>query len=301
MRRVLVSAVVALAVLVEGTGSGMAVSGKGPLRMLVDAERAFAHRASVATTREAFAENLGPDAIVFRPVAINHHVWAASNPEWGKKGLLTWDPSFGRTSTSGDFGYTLGPSQFRTSRDLKSEPVYWGYFVSVWSREGGKPWRVQIDMGTSTPKLDRPVARFEPIPSMERLPVPELADWRAGLEKLKRAEADFAATAARNGQKAAYLESLAESGRVHRDGHFPMVGREDGTSLLDSSRTSVTWTVQEAKVASSADLGYAYGTGEARLTDGAVTKFVFLRIWEPDSRRVWRIVVDVEAPIPVEK
>lgn len=301
MRRVMVVVLATLAILVEGTGSGLAVSGKGPLRTLVDAERAFAQRASAASTREAFAENLGQDAVVFRPGATNHHEWAKAHPEWGTKGLLTWDPSFGRTSTSGDLGYTTGPAQFRATRDLKAEPVYWGYFVSVWSREGGGPWRVQVDMGTSTPKPDHPVARFEPIPSMERLPVPALADRRAGLEKLRRAEESLGAAVAAKGLKTAYLEALAESGRVHRDEHEPMVGREPGVSLLDSRRTAVTWNVTEAKVASSADLGYAYGTGEARLADGSVEKFAFLRIWEPDSKQVWKIVLDIENPIPVEK
>ncbi|MBK6314892.1 MAG: nuclear transport factor 2 family protein [Blastocatellia bacterium] len=301
MRRALVVVLAALAVLFEGTGSGLAVSGKGPLRTLVDAERGFARRASDASTREAFAENLGPGAVVFRPGATNHHEWAKARPEWGTKGLLTWDPSFGRTSTSGDFGYTTGPAQFRTTRDLKAEPVYWGYFVSVWSREGGGPWRVLLDIGTSTPKPDQPVARFEPIPSMERLPVPALADRRAGLEKLIRAEEALGAAVVEKGITKAYLEALAESGRVHRDEHVPMIGREPGVSVLDSRRTAVTWKVVEAKVASSADLGYAYGTGEAKRSDGTVEKFSFLRIWEPDRKQVWRIVLDVENPIPEEK
>ncbi len=301
MRRALVVVLAAIAVLVEGAGSGMAVSGKGPLRTLVDAERAFAQRASAASTREAFAENLAPEAVVFRPGVTKHHEWAKSHPEWGTKGLLTWDPSFGRTSTSGDLGYTTGPAQYRTTRDIGAEPVYWGYFVSVWSREGGGPWRVQVDMGTSTPKPDHPIARFEPIPAMERLPVPELADRNAGLEKLKRAEAALSAAVASKGLKAAYTDALAESGRVHRDEHELAIGREPGVSLLDSRRTAVTWNVVEAKVASSADLGYAYGTGEAKLSDGTVEKFSFLRIWEPDGKKAWKIVLDIENPIPAEK
>lgn len=301
MRRALVVATVALSILVGGPGSGSAVTGKGPLRTLVDAERAFAQRAAESSTRDAFSENFSPDAVVFRPVAVKHHLWAKEHPEWGTKGLLTWDPSYGRTSTSGDFGFTTGPAEFRPTRDAKTEPVWWGYFVSVWSREGGGPWRVLLDTGTSTPKPDRPVVRFEPIPAMERFPVPALADRKAGLEKLKQAEASFAAVATEKGQQAAYLEALAESGRVHRDDHAPATGRQAGVSLLDARRTTVTWNVAETKVASSADLGYAYGSGEARLADGSVAKFAFLRIWEPDSKHVWRIVLDVETSIPVEK
>lgn len=301
MRRALVVVLAALAVLVEGTGSGMAVSGKGPLRMLVDSERAFAAHASAASTREAFAANFHSDAIVFRPGPTNHHEWARAHPEWGLKGLLTWDPSFGSASANGDLGYTTGPSQFRQLRDLKTEPVYWGYFVSVWAREGGGPWRVMIDVGTSTPKPDQPVARFEPVPAMEKIPAPRAGDRRVGEEKLKQAEALFSSTATSKGIKAAYHETLAESGRVHRDERNPGVGRDAGVAVLDANRTAITWNVLGARASSSADLGYVYGTGEARSADGSVTKFAFLRIWETDSKRVWRIVLDVENPIPEEK
>lgn len=303
MRRVIAGFVGLVLLMVAGGRSGLAGNEKGPLVSLVEAERAFAQRATVVTTREAFAENLGPDAVVFRPMAVNHHFWAKDNPEWGTKGLLVWDPAFARAAASGDFGYTTGPAEFRTTRDSKSATVWWGYFVSVWTREGGGPWRVAIDTGTTVPKPEGASARFEPNLSMERPPSPESPGGKKpGLDALLKAESAFAGVASQKGVPAAYRETLAESGRIHRDDHAPAIGQAAGVAVLDAQRTSVDWSVVGTDVARSLDLGYAYGTGEARHIDGSIAKFAFLRIWERDFvKGGWKIVLDVETALPVAK
>jgi len=272
---------------------------RGPLRTLVEAEPAFARKALETDTRTAFVENFASDAVFFRPAAVRFHEWVVANPTWGQRGLLTWDPAFGRTSSSGDMGYTTGPAEFRSERDPKSEAAWWGYFVSVWERDKTGRWRVVLDLGTETPRPPAPIARFEPVAAMERYPAPALADSKAGLVKLTEAEAAFARAVSERGQKAAYLEFLLPSGRVHRDGRMPDVGREQGVQALDANRKSATWTVESVRVARSADLGYTYGTVKAVMSDGTDLSFAFVRIWERDgSKSPWRIALDIESPIP---
>src|SRR5207253_1174139 len=120
----------------------------------------FAKMATDTTVRDAFVANFAADSILMRPGPVDAQRWFASNPQWGVKGLLTWDPSFAGVSAAGDIGYTAGPWQFRPAHDLSTKPAAYGYFSTVWiaTPDG---WKVKFDHGVGTPEAATRIAPFD--------------------------------------------------------------------------------------------------------------------------------------------
>ena len=64
---------------------------------------------------------------------------------------LTWTPTGGDVSSSGDLGYTYGTFEFR-SNDKDGKPrVEHGKYTSIWKVEKDGSWKVVLDMGNASP------------------------------------------------------------------------------------------------------------------------------------------------------
>src|SRR5207248_506066 len=83
---------------------------------LVAAEVAFARRAATRNTRDAFVENLAPDAVLFDPLPVNGHDLYAARPV--TKAKLVWTPAYAAIAASGNFGVTSGPWEYTPTGDL---------------------------------------------------------------------------------------------------------------------------------------------------------------------------------------
>jgi len=64
---------------------------------------------------------------------------------------LTWTPTGGNVSSSGDLGYTYGTFEFR-SNDKDDKPrVEHGKYTSIWKLQKDGSWKVVLDMGNASP------------------------------------------------------------------------------------------------------------------------------------------------------
>jgi len=64
---------------------------------------------------------------------------------------LTWTPTGGDVSSSGDLGYTYGTFEFR-SNDKDGKPrVEHGKYTSIWKLQKDGSWKVVLDMGNASP------------------------------------------------------------------------------------------------------------------------------------------------------
>jgi ketosteroid isomerase-like protein len=64
---------------------------------------------------------------------------------------LTWTPTGGNVSSSGDLGYTYGTFEFR-SNDKDGKPrVEHGKYTSIWKLQKDGSWKVVLDMGNASP------------------------------------------------------------------------------------------------------------------------------------------------------
>lgn len=68
-----------------------------------------------------------------------------------KNNRLTWTPTGGDVSSSGDLGYTYGTFEFR-SNDKDGKPrVEHGKYTSIWKLQKDASWKVVLDMGNASP------------------------------------------------------------------------------------------------------------------------------------------------------
>jgi ketosteroid isomerase-like protein len=258
---------------------------KSELTTLVETELAFARLSIAKGTREAFLANLNDDSVLFRPQAVPGKSWIEKSPPTTAQ--LSWEPAFADVAKTADLGYTTGPWELRrTSGDL---PSAFGHYVTVWKKQTDGVWKIAIDIGISHPKAPRP-ARVESVKlgSEVQRRRPEI-DIRRARERLLEAERRFPASTE------AQLKRFADNARVYRNDSFPFVGLPSIRRSLTNSKGTFTWSVIGAKIADSADFGYAYGRAEFKL-DGSskpTEKANYLRIWKLERNGEWKVVLDL--------
>jgi ketosteroid isomerase-like protein len=78
---------------------------------------------------------------------------------------------------------------------------------------------------------------------------------------------------------------------------FPIIGREKIMSSMNSQPGHISGTPIVAEIAVSGDLGYTYGLSELK-TDAETQANSYLRIWKKKPDGKWKVVLDLENPIP---
>ena len=210
------------------------------------------------TMREAFLAHLHPQSVMFNPGPVNGIELYTGRP--ARPVQLAWAPEVVDVAASGDFGYSTGPHQFR--RTPEGEVLRQGYFCSVWVRSASEPWKVLIDLGTSQPT---PVS----LDVMPRDPTPDGRDV-GRCEALRRRSQRPSASSrrrAKGDQVATYRALLARHARVYRDGGAPTEAVLPALDVIARRGKLARVTPEKTDVASSGDLGYAYGRLE--LADAA--------------------------------
>lgn len=113
----------------------------------------FSKRSIEVGNHQAFLEYASPDAVLLRD---------NSYPVVGKPALkklyseltdsnyrLTWKPSFGKVSKSGDLGYTYGIYLLEITEGEQKGQIRQGTYCSIWEKNAKGEWRFVLDTGTS--------------------------------------------------------------------------------------------------------------------------------------------------------
>jgi ketosteroid isomerase-like protein len=254
------------------------------LSALVEAERSFSRTAGERGVRDAFLEYFAADAIDFEPEpgpAIERiRTW----PDPKRPGKLSWGPVFADISRAGDMGYTTGPT---LSQDLGAEPrrpARHGYYFSVWRKQADGAWKVAIDAGITTPGEELPKTPLQTAaaPGYGNGKPEEAATARAALFELER-------------KPGVDAEHLAEETRLHRDGQFPVLGREAVRADLATRAGPTRAEPADVIVATSADLAYSYGSFSRGPADGAPTeRGYYVHVWKRAPDGAWQMVARIE-------
>jgi ketosteroid isomerase-like protein len=234
-----------------------------PLDELIGSENAFARLARERGTRPAFLDALDSNSVLFnanQPVN-GYQLWLG-RPD-GNEGLLAWFPAVAAVAASGELGYTIGPSYYKPHND--PEPVYFGYYFSVWRRDPAGRFKVLVDAGIPRPKPAGTdwmgeVQLHDGSPLAKRM-----TGTGGGTEAtLRDAEARLHQVA-KTRPKAAYRACLAPDAWVLRP-HTPVrKGRETALRWLAQSEVQgCHFTSRGSGVAAGGDLAYTYG--EVRAT-----------------------------------
>ncbi|HAF29732.1 MAG TPA: hypothetical protein DCG75_11860 [Bacteroidales bacterium] len=111
----------------------------------------FSNRSVEVGNHQAFLEFASPDVVLLKP---------NSYPVVGKPAMkqlyaeisdssyrLTWKPSFGRVSESGDLGYTFGIYLLEITLGEQKGQMEQGTYCSIWEKNAKGEWRFVLDTG----------------------------------------------------------------------------------------------------------------------------------------------------------
>jgi len=313
--------------------AGPAAAGSGAERdRLAETDRAFAALSRRQGMRAAFLAYLAADAVLFRPGPVPGREFVEARPSPAIE--LSWEPVFAAVAGSGDFGYTTGPYTVRGTgpdRPLREQ----GYYVTIWRKQPGGAWKVELDQGVTTPSLDAADAaalrdraaadadgaNLGGAPGGDgggagaaaasapaaAAPAPETAALPAGSPAAARdalldADRDFAGDAGAHGARPAYLARLAPDARLYRNGAAPAVGREAiGRALAAGPQRASSWKATTAAASAAGDLGYTYGNS-ALMAPLAINRIqrsaVYVRLWQRQRDSSYKIVLDLVKELP---
>lgn len=269
-------------------------------RSLVEAELAFARKASEQGNHAAFLSVLDDRGVLFRPGPVVGKAWLRKQEPDASK--LTWFPAFVHVSEAGDLGYSTGPYQWRA--DAESKQAAHGHFVSIWGRHGGA-WKLLVDMGSphAAPEAEEPV--FEPRNSKGAKQAQAAPPFSA--EALQSLEREFENAMSARGTLSAYKAYLAADARFYRPGAPPATELDAIWKALEKAKGTASWTHLGSAVAKSNDLGYVYGISKRALDrpegSGAVPEparenSIFLHVWKRQPSGRWKVALDIENPLP---
>ena len=281
--------------------SGQKPTTESPLHSMVATERAFSQASADKGTRDSFLMFIAEDGILFRPSAVLGKKWLLEHPVplVENRPLLSWQPTFAYMAAAGDMGYTFGPWEYKQSiKDPK--PSAFGHFITMWKKQADGAWRFAIDLGVSHPQSATPPTPWMPESSAKTTTNVTSVPVAASREALLSRDRAFSQDSAKQGSVAAFTKYASEEVRLFRNKHLPFVGKGDIAAALEASNGVLTWQPEAADASRSGDLGYTYGRYEVK-TDGVLTaKGNYMRFWKKEAG-VWRVVVDVDDPLPLIK
>jgi ketosteroid isomerase-like protein len=272
---------------------------ESPLHSMVATERAFSQASADKGTRDSFLMFIAEDGILFRPSAVLGKKWLLEHPVplVENRPLLSWQPTFAYMAAAGDMGYTFGPWEYKQSIN-DQKPSAFGHFITMWKKQADGAWRFAIDLGVSHPQSAKPQTPWVPAPTAKSKTNVATVPVAASREALLSRDREFSQESAKQGSVAAFTKYAAEDVRLFRNKHLPFEGKRDIAAALEASNGVLTWQPESADASRSGDLGFTYGRYEVK-TDGALTaKGNYMRFWKKLDG-VWRVVVDVDDPLPL--
>jgi ketosteroid isomerase-like protein len=268
------------------------------LMSLIETELAFARACKEIGIRESFTKFFANDGIAFKPEPfcykdVMKDLPPPANP---KALLLEWEPDVAGIASSGELGYTTGPS-VRSDNTARDNPKVYGQFFSVWKKQKDGTWMVVVDIGTQTPSQTAPLGT----PFKEQKAVSAFAtsrkrsnENRADLMNLER---ELSNASASDGVVKAYLAHIADDARLHRENKMPIVGRDAIQSHLTKQLFVPAWSPIAGDVSVAGDLGYTYGSYECKTGNSSIAeKGYYLHVWRRDEQGEWKLVADIVNP-----
>ena len=252
---------------------------------LARTEREFSRTAGMKGIKSAFLAYLDDQSTVFYPRPVNGREAISADPE--TPGSLVWWPSVVEVASSGDLGFTTGPSEYR-SGDSTDKAVHYGHFVSVWRKNREGSWKVLLDIGTGYPEQERKneIVRFRQLhPRAKDLP----AEKNIGRSGLLASDTAFSNLGMELSSDSALMNFGAEGVRVYRPGAFPAEGKRNVRALLGEEKI-FRFIFNDGQVSSAGDFGFTYGIAINATSDTSN----YVRIWRKEDR--WKVLVDVMKP-----
>lgn len=259
------------------TGFSTAAFAQKSIDGLISAEKQFAAYSVAHGTKDAFLSFMDSTAVIFDQGApVNGiQLWISREK---RPGVLNWRPQFAEIAASKDFGYTTGPWTFQP-KTASDSIVARGQFATVWHINGRGQWKFLVDLGVS----NTPVTNSTDIQKIHRA-APGKKDYNTAT--FLDVEKAFIG-AARSNVQSAYARFLSTESIINRNGHLPATTKEAQKSAIDSTSSTIKYSMDGYGFAPSGDLAYVYGT--ITLNDKIDN---YLRVWRKEKEG-WKIALEV--------
>ncbi|POY39282.1 hypothetical protein C3K47_01950 [Solitalea longa] len=273
------------------------------IQELVDREKEFAQLAAEKGIKTSFLSVLYSEGIVFRPEPVNGINYFKQIPD-GISGILSWEPVYADVSNDHSLGYTTGPFEYK-SDDKGVTTANYGQYVSIWIK-AKKKWELMVDLGISheKPSFTPQFAYANPLTfGMKRATMDFIAEeqQKNSMEVLKATDELFCSALNINNTENSYKEFFSKDIRLLRNNSLPVVGKKEAMNFLSGVIAERSYKNTRVYVAPSRDVGYTIGYSEitTMVNDKkVVNNYNYVRIWRKENEGFWRIVLDIEAPIP---
>lgn len=274
-----------------------AASGQKPeplqlaLEQMIETERAFAARALLVGSKQAFLEYFAPDAVGFDEGAAGlARDQIKKSPDPPKDHQLIWEPRYGDVSANGELGYLTGPVRsILPSRD-GGRPRHSTY-ASIWKRQRDGSFKVVMDIGIPTPGPVPFASGFTRAPQANRF----TGDYDETTPPLGAADGLLNAGLRTNPVRA-YRSHLAPSARLHRPNVLPIVGERRILQWLGSQPVFASADSRYSEAARSGDLGYTWGTYTVASKRSLGPRGFYVRVWVRERNGQWKLALDVLQP-----
>lgn len=261
------------------------------LGSLVDAELAFARMGVERGVRDAFLAHFADDGIAFEPAPVRlRETWSARPAPADPLALkLLWKPAQAGVARSFDMGYTTGPFTLSSAAQPATRH---GVFFSVWQRSPGKPWKVLLDAGITTPG---PVD-FAALGAAPRPHFTGRANVAVERRRLLEAESTAFGNAAAGITPNAFAQQVSAEVRLHREGNAPVASRAMVAPTVARTMSHVAWTPIEARMSAAADMAFTYGRYRETDHDQRVNEGYYAHLWLRDKAGAWQLAYDIALP-----
>ena len=265
------------------------------LESLAATERAFAAETVKVGFRDGFIKYFADDGIGFgpHPQRTREELMKLPPSTGPRRIMFNWAPMFGDVSDADDLGYTTGPVLYTDLVDTAKPPRHAIYF-SVWQKQADGTWKVVVDLGVDTPNAVAPIdTKFTAANAVgPRKPNPMKGTPDDDYRKL---DWNLWGSIAKTSPAKAYGSHLDKQFRVHRKGVMPATTFAELAPLLNSA---TKFEIIDGKIASSDDLAYTYGKYSSDFGQNVTEAGYYVHVWRRDANSKWRLVVDVQNPLP---
>jgi len=244
---------------------------------LVKAERSFSAYAVSHGIKPAFLQFADSSGILFdKGKAVNAiQIW---NARENRPGILNWFPDHVEIAASHDFGYTTGPWTFQPN-SINDSIVARGRFITVWHLASNGEWKFLVDLGvTNIPASSDTI--------LQKVEITDASLKPGTIADLKGTENSFI-TASKQSLKDAYTRFLSAQVVLNRNGIMPARSQLEIQEMLDNVPQPIQFSVDSVGIASSGDLGYAYGSTSI---NGKIENY--LHIWRKEKEG-WKLALEV--------
>jgi ketosteroid isomerase-like protein len=253
-----------------------------------EAERNFAKASVMIGRNAAFTEYFADESVLFTDKWITNGK-QVSRERKPSPIVLKWEPEFMDISASRDFGISTGPWEVQEYRP-NTDPLFTGYFLTVWKKQSTGEWKVILDGGSATPVAEATKHKFTfPSGADKPVPNPPVMNVQQLTKELLDRDVQFESDWKKN--PSTFISFLAPDARIQLGGHLPTTNADTIKSWVNQFDRSLTWQPVGAGVASSGDLGFTYGLVTTQNKE--VVKGHYVLIWKKRAGSSWQIVLEM--------